>query len=200
MPASVDDVPDLRADDKSASVVLEFRAACKTYPRWLRRRGQSGMRKRPPLVLQICWYFWPQLAMMLSWAFIKPWVTVLPPIFINLILNWTAARQRGEDAKAHVALLYIAGLFCAQMATSMCMSQALIIGRRLCIRAKALVIAEVFTKSLRRKDLAGKALGQGEKDLKDANASAAEQKAEAEGPASAGRIQNLVSVDASRSK
>lgn len=138
--------------------------------------------------------------MMLSWAFVKPWVTVLPPIFINLILNWTAARQRGEDAKAHVALLYIAGLFCAQMATSLCMSQALIIGRRLCIRAKALVIAEVFTKSLRRKDLAGKALVQGEKDPKDASTSAAEQKAEAEGPASAGRIQNLVSVDASRSE
>jgi len=136
---------------------------------------------------------------MLSWAFIKPWVTVLPPVFINLLLNWTAARQRGEDAKPHVALLYVVGLFCAQMATSMCMSQALIIGRRLCIRAKALVIAEVFTKSLRRKDLAGKALVQGEKDPKDAEAAATGQQ-EAEGPASAGRIQNLVSVDASRSK
>lgn len=76
------------------------------------------------------------------------------------------------------------------------MSQALIIGRRLCIRVKALIISEVFTKSLRRKDLAGRALVQGEKDPKDAKTA---PDAEDEGPASAGRIQNLVSVDASRS-
>lgn len=195
-PATFDDVPDLRADDKSASVVLEFRAACKTYPRWLRRRGQSGMRGRPSIFLQICWYLWPQLLTMLSWAFFTPWLSVLPPVFINLILNWTAARQHGDDAKVHVALLYVIGLFCAQMATSMFRSQALIIGRRLCIRAKALVIAEVFTKSLRRKDLAGKALVQGEKDPKDAETATTAQQ---EGSASAGRIQNLVSVDASRS-
>lgn len=155
------------------------------------------MRKRPPIVLQIAWYLWPQILTMLSWAFVRPWMSVLPPVFINLILKWTAARQRGDEAKAHVALLYVAGLFASQMASSLCMSQALIIGRRLCIRAKALIIAEVFTKALRRKDLAGKALVQGEKDPKDAEAKG---EAEDEGPASAGRIQNLVSVDASRGK
>lgn len=198
IPATFEDVPDLRADDKSASVVLEFRAACKTYPRWLRRRGQSGMRERPPIFFQICWYLWPQLITMLAWASIKPWLTVLPPLFINLILTWTTQRQRGQDAKAHVAILYVAGLFCSQMANSLCMSQALIIGRRLCIRAKALVISEVFTKSLRRKDLAGKALVQGEKDPKDAEGTSKDTQ-DGEGPASAGKIQNLVSVDASRS-
>jgi hypothetical protein len=155
------------------------------------------MRKRPPIVLQICWYFLPELRKMIGWGLMKPWVTVLPPLFIKLILQWTTARQRGEDVKAHAAMLYVVGLFCTQMATSLCMSQALIIGRRLCIRAKALVIAEVFTKSLRRKDLAGKALVQGEKDPKDAESPADK---EGEGQASAGRIQNLVSVDAGRSK
>lgn len=154
------------------------------------------MRKRPPIALQVCWYLWPQILTMLSWALVRPFTSVLPPVFINLILKWTAARQNGADAQVHVALLYVAGLFASQMASSLCMSQALIIGRRLCIRAKALIISEVFTKSLRRKDLAGKALVQGEKDPKDAETA---PDAEDEGPASAGRIQNLVSVDASRS-
>lgn len=134
---------------------------------------------------------------MLTWAFIKPFLVVLLPLFVNLILQWTTARQHGADAKVHVALFYITGLFCAQMLTAMTNLQAVHIGRRLCTRAKALVIAEVFTKSLRRKDLAGKALVQREEDTTDAKAAANGQ--EEKGPASAGRIQNLVSVDASQS-
>jgi ABC-type multidrug transport system fused ATPase/permease subunit len=145
----------------------------------------------------MCWYFLPQLAPQMGWAFIKPFTVVLPPVFIRLLLTWTTKRSRGEDAPAHVALLYVAGMFLAQMASSLCMSQSLIIGRRLCVRAKALIIAEVFTKTLRRKDLAGKALVTGENKPEDANNKDA-AKAEEEGPASAGRIQNLVSVDASR--
>lgn len=196
--ATFSDVPDLRADDKSASVVLEFRASCRSYPRWLRKRSKSGLRKRPPIFLQICWYFLPQLAALMSWAFLTPFLAVLPSLFINLLLNWTTARSKGVDAQAHVAVLYIAGMFCAQMAVSLTRSRSLIMGRRLCIRAKALVITEVFTKALRRKDLAGKALVEGAKGVQDAKA--AEPGKEDEGPATAGRIQNLVSVDATRSK
>ena len=122
-------------------------------------------------------------------------MTILPPIFIKLILEWATARGRGQEAKAHVALLYVASLFGSQMAASLCTSQALIIGRRLCIRARALIIAEVFTKTLRRKDLAGKALVGGE--TKPGDVDAAESQ-DGDGPASAGRVQNLVSVDASR--
>lgn len=132
----------------------------------------------------------------MGWAFVKPFAAVLPPVFIRLLLTWTTKRARGEDAPPHVALLYVAGLFSAQMASSLCMSQALIIGRRLCIRAKALIIAEVFTKTLRRQDLAGKALVSGENKPEDADKDKAQ--AEEGGSASAGRIQNLVSVDASR--
>lgn len=195
---SAADVPDLRADDKAASVVLEFRAACKTYPRWLRLRANSGMRARPSIFLQMCWYFLPELGPQFAWAFVRPWCSVMMPLFIRLLLQWTTARAIGEAAPIHVALLYVLGLFCSQMATSISQCQALIIGRRLCVRAKALVIAEVFTKALRRKDLAGQAgASSGAKGPASGNKAGSAQNTREE-PASTGRVQNLVSVDAAR--
>jgi ABC-type multidrug transport system fused ATPase/permease subunit len=194
-PATFQDIPDLRADDKSASVVLEFRAASKTYPRWLRPMGASGMRKRPPIFWQLCYYFRHYMAAQIGWAFVKPWLAVMPPLFIRLILQWATDRSAGREAKPSVALLFVAGLFLTQMATSLVSSQSLIIGRRLCIRSKAILTAEVFTKTLRRKDLAGAALQRpGEADKKEGQAKEDEEK----GPATAGRIQNLVSVDTSK--
>lgn len=191
-PATFQDVPDLRADDKSASVILEFRASNKTYPRWLRPKGASGMRKRPPIFLQLCYYFRHYMAAQIGWAFVKPWLAVMPPLFINLILQWATARSAGKEAKAHVALLYVAGLFLTQMAVSLVSSQSLIIGRRLCIRAKAILTAEIFTKTLRRKDLAGAALA----GVNSAKKAEDAKKDDESGPATTGRIQNLVSVDA----
>lgn len=206
IPPTFNDVPDLRADDKSASVVLEFRGACKNFPstkwlggKWLRTKGKDGRRKRAPIFLQIIWYFRYLLLPQVGWAFLAPFLAILPSVFIKLLLQWATARERGDDAPVHVAVLFIAGLFVSQMAGSLVRSQSLIIGRRLCIRAKALIIAEVFTKTLRRKDLAGKALVEEETTGADPNAPA-EKAAEGEGPATAGKVQNLVSVDASRSK
>ena len=69
------------------------------------------------------------------------------------------------------------------------MGQTLYIGRRLCIRLRAIIIAEVFTKALRRQDLAGvvsKAkISENGKKIQEEPQSAGE-----------GRIANLVSVDA----
>lgn len=135
---------------------------------------------------------------MFTLALVRPCIVILPPLFINLILKWTAARQGGVNAKVHVALSYVIAMFCAQVAASSCSSYTLMLGRRLNIRVKALIIAEVFNKSLRRKDLAGKALLQCEKDPKVADSVASGKQGEES--ASAGKIQNLVGVDASRSQ
>ncbi len=69
------------------------------------------------------------------------------------------------------------------------MGQTLVIGRRLCIRLRAIIIAEVFTKALRRQDIAGNVkkmkLDKAGKEVLDETESASE-----------GKIANLVSVDA----
>lgn len=193
----MEDVPDLRADDKAASVTLEFRAACKTYPRWLRTKHGYGLRERPPIFMQICWYFLPQMIPQFGWAFIRPFTLVVIPLFIRLLLRWATDRTNGVPVQTHVALLYVAGLFCAQEAASISQGQALIIGRRLCVRAKALIVAEVFTKTLRRKDLAGQST-KSEKGATDSEANADDVADADNETASAGRIQNLIAVDAVR--
>lgn len=69
------------------------------------------------------------------------------------------------------------------------MGQSLFIGRRLCIRLRATMIAEVFAKALRRQDLAGNvkktSTDQDGKPVVDNDTAASE-----------GKIANLVSVDA----
>lgn len=85
------------------------------------------------------------------------------------------------------------------------MGQCLFIGRRVCIRLRAIIIAEVFTKALRRRDVAGsvkksqtKSESTTSKDGKSTPApAAADAGAEGEGEgASDGKIANHVSVDA----
>ena len=69
------------------------------------------------------------------------------------------------------------------------MGQSLFIGRRLCIRLRAIIIAEVFAKALRRQDLAGNVKKtKTDKDGKPI--------VDNETSASEGKIANLVSVDA----
>ena len=70
------------------------------------------------------------------------------------------------------------------------MGQCLFIGRRVCIRLRAIIIAEVFTKALRRRDVAGSVK---KAQTTDANG---QPVPEAEAGASDGKIANHVSVDA----
>ena len=69
------------------------------------------------------------------------------------------------------------------------MGQSLYIGRRLCIRMRAVIISEVFAKALRRQDVAGSVkkakLDQNGKPMVDDQSAASE-----------GKIANLVSIDA----
>jgi len=69
------------------------------------------------------------------------------------------------------------------------MGQSLYIGRRLCIRLRAVIIAEVFAKALRRQDLAGSV----KKTTTDKDGKPV---VDNETAASEGKIANLVSVDA----
>ena len=81
------------------------------------------------------------------------------------------------------------------------MGQCLFIGRRVCIRLRAIIVAEVFTKALRRQDLAGSVKNASkpkvDADGKPLPGPGAQSDAEADtSGASDGKIANHVSVDA----
>lgn len=105
------------------------------------------------------------------------------------MLQYISYRGTPNEQPTHVAWLYVAMMAFGQCVGVVAMGQSLFLGRRLCIRLRAVIISEVFAKALRRQDLAGNvkkaSTDKDGKPVVDNNTAASE-----------GKIANLVSVDA----
>lgn len=119
----------------------------------------------------------------------------LPPVGLRLLLKFIEERKTSPQPN-HVAWLYILMMASGQGLGVTAMGQCLMIGRRVCVRIRAIIIAEVFAKALRRQDTAGsvkktkKAAG---KDGKKEEGASAEEETSG---STDGQIANLVAVDA----
>lgn len=181
---SMNIVPDLRPDDKAASVVLSYRTDTASLAR---SKYFSG------LACRLVYHFRSELLQQQLWSFLRVATVALPPLFLQAILAHISKRSRGEPAPLHVGLLYAFGLLISQMIAGLAASQALFIGRRVCIRLRSTIIAEVFQKALRRKDQASHSKVE-EGKVKDDVTEEDKEKA------NAGKIVNLISVDTFRRK
>lgn len=108
-----------------------------------------------------------------------------PPFFLNKIIKYIENPQ-GEPVST--AYLYVLGLFITNSAQSLLLQQGLYIGRMLGIRIQSIIIGEVFSKSLRRRDESG--------STDSANAPE-DQEAETKKDTK-GNVNNLLSVDAQK--
>ncbi|GAA5991641.1 hypothetical protein JCM10908_001069 [Rhodotorula pacifica] len=161
---SANNVPDLRPDDKTARVLLSYRQSLRRLdsrlarlPRFIRRialRDEDGVEELG-LTWKLIYHFWPMLVVQISWAILPVLVNGVPPVMLNQILSAIAARSRGEHIPNHVLLLYAWITFVATIVVSIGRSLSLFLGRRICIRLRSIIVGEVFTKALRRKDQAG---------------------------------------------
>ena len=130
------------------------------------------------------------------WSIIFIFIQYLAPNGLRLLLQYVNDRETSERP-VHVAYLYVAMMAGGQVMGITAMGQCLFIGRRVCIRLRAIIIAEVFTKALRRRDVAG-SVKNSKKGIKvdvDGKPLPQEQ-GEGETGASDGKIANHVSVDA----
>lgn len=93
------------------------------------------------------------------WAVLYSMFTFAPTLLIRVILEYV---QTPEDTPKNVAWLFVVLLFVTALISAIANAQALYIGRRICIRLRAIIVGEVYAKALRRKAVAGndKALGQ----------------------------------------
>lgn len=105
-----------------------------------------------------------------------------PPLFLNKIVKYIENDPDYRALPSSAAFLFVLGLFLTNVLQSLSMQQALYIGRTLGIRVQAIVIGEVFSKSLRRRDTAS-----APKD----DAPSDEQKTKT-------NVNNLLSVDAQK--
>jgi hypothetical protein len=92
-------------------------------------------------------------------------LTFAPSLLLRVLLEYT---ETPEKYPKNVAWLWVVLLFVTGVANSLASSRALFIGRRICIRLRAIIIGEIYAKALRRKAAAAEiALGD-EEETKDA--------------------------------
>lgn len=194
------DVWNLAPKDKAAAVIANYRQ----------------VRKTSALAFHLLKYFKRGLLIQASWAAMSGFLTFAPTLLLKAILEYVEAP---EYTPRNAAWFYVILLFVSGCLSALADGQALWIGRKICIRLRAVVIGEIYAKALKRRAAAGadKVLGaekkkpDDEEDLrglkrimtfgrKKKKATEApkqeDQKPESDSQVTTGTIINLMAVDA----
>jgi ABC-type multidrug transport system fused ATPase/permease subunit len=144
------DVWNLMPKDKAAAILKDYRQVKKTNI----------------LAWHLLGYFRREFMIQAAWAAISGVVTFVPTLLLKLILEYI------EDPLAtprNAAWLYVILLFVSGIINALSSGQALWIGRKICIRLRAIIIGEIYAKALRRRAgaAADKVLGQTDKKNDD---------------------------------
>ena len=203
-PFEISDVWNLVPKDRATYVLAEFRQ----------------LKKTSRLAWHMLSYFKRDLLVQAIWAMLAGLLTFAPTMLLKLILEYVEDPQR---VPATAAWLYLILLGLSGCVMGIAAGQALWIGRKICIRLRAIVIGEIYAKTLRRRTAAGSdtVLGQkGSKPLDTASASktglktnvlsfgrrkkteaatkVASQEQKTDSQVNAGTIINLMAVDAAK--
>ena len=136
-PLEIQDVWDLPAREQAAYVLHEYH-----------RKNQSRT-----LILRLFNYFKGSLLLQAGWAVGFSVLSFAPTVLLRQILEYL---EDPSQTPQDVAWLYVIGLAIAPVLNSICNGQALWTGRKISLRLRAVIIGEVYSKALRRKDIAAK--------------------------------------------
>ena len=164
------DIWELRQDDHAYAVLDAYRKI----------KTANG------IVFRMVVYFRRYLAISFAWALLHSVIIFGPPFFMKYLLEYI---EDPSKSSSNVAWLCVFGMLICGMVISTISGQSLFIGRRICIRIRAIIIGEVYAKSLRRRASSSKdtKLGQDEsEETEDTESSQSSQ----------GAIINLMAVDA----
>ena len=192
--------------DKAAQVLADYRQVKKTTA----------------LTWHLLHHFRTLLIVQGLYAVLSGIVNFAPTLLLRSILEYI---ENPADTPRNVIWLYVILLAVLDMFRSFCDGQALWIGRKICIKLRAIIIGEIYAKALRRKAAAGnetvlgdkqdavdaakpswwrKMLGLGAKRKKEnilkanedpSTADATKEKKEGDEQVNVGTIINLMSVD-----
>ncbi|KAM0253097.1 hypothetical protein ACHAQJ_007419 [Trichoderma viride] len=136
-PLDIEDVWNLLPKDKSAAIIADYRL----------------MKKTTALSWHLLKYFRSMLFMQCALAAVAGLFTFAPTLLLKAILQFV---ERPEDAPVSVLWLLVIGLPVLDTLRSYCDGMALWIGRKICIRVRAIIVGDIYAKALRRKAAAGK--------------------------------------------
>ncbi len=128
----ISDVWNLAPKDKAAVVLTEYRQ----------------LKKTSRLAWHLLKYFEGYFLKQAAWAFISGVFTFVPTMLLKAFLEYV---ENAEQTPVNAAWFYICLLAVSGCVNAVAAGQALWVGRRICIRLRAVIIGEIYAKSLRRK-------------------------------------------------
>ena len=131
-PLELPDVWNLAAKDKAAAVLADFRQ----------------LQKTSRLALHLLKYFRKLLLIQATWSIIAGFLTFVPTLLLKAFLEYV---ENPEGIPVNAAWLYITLLAVSTCVKSIVDGQALWVGRKICIRLRAVIVGEIYAKALRRK-------------------------------------------------
>ena len=133
----------LEAKDKAAYVVAQYRQARKTHA----------------LAWHLLRHFKVQIMQQAAWAGFSGVLTFVPTLIVKAILQYV---ENPASSSRSAAWFYVSMLFVSGCVAAISDAQSFYIGRRICIRLRAIIVGELYTKALKRKagTVSGKALGE----------------------------------------
>jgi ABC-type multidrug transport system fused ATPase/permease subunit len=134
--------------DKAAAVLADYRQ----------------LKKTTILTWHLLRYFRTKVFIQCAYAVFSGLFTFAPTLLLKSILEYI---EDPDTAPRNVIWLYVILLAFTDILRSLADQQALWIGRRICIRLRAIIIGEIYAKALRRKAAAGSDTVLGDKKDKD---------------------------------
>ncbi|KAL6712798.1 Transporter of the ATP-binding cassette (ABC) [Lecanora helva] len=138
------DVWNLAAKDKAAAVITDFRQ----------------LKKTSKLAWHLLKYFKRDLIVQSAWAMVSGLFTFAPTLLLKAFLEYVEDPKGIPVNAAWFYLILLAASACLKSVTD---GQALWLGRKICIRLRAIIVGEIYAKALRRKAAAGTDAVLGEK-------------------------------------
>ena len=130
------DVWNLAPRDKAANLLADFRQVKKTSK----------------LAWHLLKYFRQGLLIQAGWACFSGFFTFAPTLLLKVILEYV---ENPSQTPINAAWFYVILLAVSSCVQALADGQALWMGRRICIRLRAVIIGEIYAKALRRKAAAG---------------------------------------------
>ncbi|KAH8733119.1 ABC transporter type 1, transmembrane domain-containing protein [Phaeosphaeriaceae sp. PMI808] len=169
------DVWNLAPKDKAAAILSNYRQVKKTTT----------------LGYHLLRYFKRGLLIQGGWAVLSGFLTFAPTLLLKVILEYI---ERPENTPRNAAWFYVLLLFVSGSLSALADGQALWVGRKLCIRIRAVIIGEVYAKALKRRAAAGTEKVLGEEKSKD------EDKDTDKKPQGIKRLKQIFSFDKKKDK
>ncbi|KAF4548114.1 ATP-dependent bile acid permease-like protein [Elsinoe fawcettii] len=146
----IPDVWNLIPEDKAAKVLADYRQVKKTSI----------------LAVHLLKFFSKDILLQAFFAAISGLNTFIPTLLLKVILEYV---ENPATKSANAAWFYVILMFVSGTIQALTAGQALFIGRKICIRLRAVIIGEIYAKALRRRAAAtsDKVLGQDQEKPKD---------------------------------